>query len=1095
MTISKPRDLEVSGGPRDLMWLYALVYSAFVIYGSLVPLDFRALPLDDAMARFSQIQLLKLGVGSRADWVANLILYVPLGYLILGALAGRSKMPVVWILGIIITGFLVAGMALSIEFTQLFFPQRTVSLNDLYAEWVGGAVGMLLWPLTPGSLSEVWHRLARGGNQAIRASLVAYALVYLFLSLFPYDFLLNSTEWHTHLTSEKTGWLFAGNCGVLCWAKLLPEMLAVIPFGLLLATQSRGISILAAAIAGASLGLVIEILQLSIASGISQGASVFSRAAGVALGVWMPTLFRYWNSKRMQPGLRLGLIIAVVPYVAILMWLNHWFDASWVNVESALDRLPDISFIPFYYHYYTSEAVALVSLVFQFGLYLPLGAGIWLWYLGSPARGVGPWFSATLGLLIAAVIEIGKLFVPGQHSDPTNLLIAAVAAGGCHALLLSLFSNVQPTGPSPVVIRESVAGPIKQTPIVQENIKTSAPAWMVVASLLLAATLSLIGYPLGWLPWLFFLLLVLSAVCWRLPGSWLIIVPASLPLLDFSYLSGRLFWSEFDTLLLVVLAIAYARARSTPGMSWPGRLPMLVYVTSSLISLVIGLLPLAPLDLNAFTHYTSPYNALHALKGLAFALAFLPLIKSEWSLDKQRFTSRLAFGMSIGLVLELFYVIWERATFSGLWNFATDYRITGSFPGMHIGGASIEAYLVLAAPFVWLWAWPRRRAWAMLVAGGLYGVAAYGVMVTFSRGGQAAFIIETLLMLMGLSLLKWKTSRQGISTVLILVVSVVVAGLIAWPIISGKFSQARLATIQSDLDTRIAHWKDALDIMSQAGNPVFGVGAGTFPAAFYWYSSVLTRPSAYAFSEQGGDVFLRLGGGESLYFEQVVPIVPGQTYRLILDARSSAKSAALTVPVCEKALLYSFTCAWNTIRLKSTPGKWQRWEVHIKTDNFGPPGSLLKRPVKLSMFNQNKANVIDVDNVKLLDRQGNNLVRNGDFSNGMQFWFFSTDSHLAWHAKNLFVHVLFEQGWLGLIAFLLVLSVAGISLFRRSGHDVMALTMLVSFAAFLIVGLVDSLIDEPRLDFLFFWLLIIALISSSRGLHGDRPVVMVQNNR
>ena len=86
--MSNSRDLEVPGGQRNLMWLYALVYSAFVIYGSLVPLDFRALPLDDAMARFSQIQLLKLGVGSRADWVANLILYVPLGYLILGAFAG-----------------------------------------------------------------------------------------------------------------------------------------------------------------------------------------------------------------------------------------------------------------------------------------------------------------------------------------------------------------------------------------------------------------------------------------------------------------------------------------------------------------------------------------------------------------------------------------------------------------------------------------------------------------------------------------------------------------------------------------------------------------------------------------------------------------------------------------------------------------------------------------------------------------------------------------------------------------------------------------------------------------------------------------------
>jgi hypothetical protein len=92
----------------------------------------------------------------------------------------------------------------------------------------------------------------------------------------------------------------------------------------------------------------------------------------------------------------------------------------------------------------------------------------------------------------------------------------------------------------------------------------------------------------------------------------------------------------------------------------------------------------------------------------------------------------------------------------------------------------------------------------------------------------------------------------------------------------------------------------------------------------------------------------------------------------------------------------------------------------------------------------------------------------------MQRWFFSTDSRLAWHGKNLFVHVLFEQG---LGAFVSLLAAAGLTLMRRAGHDAMALTLFISLTPFLIVGLVDSLIDEPRLDFLFFWLLAIELVS------------------
>lgn len=1065
--------------PRGLLGSVALAYTLFVVYGSLVPFEFRAISWDNAVAGFAAIQWLELGVGSRADWVANLILYIPLGYLWLGAIAGRRKQAVAWSVGILLSGLLITGIALSIEFAQQFFPPRTVSLNDLFAEFVGSALGMLLWMLAGRPLSDIWHRFVQGGAQAVSAGLLVYILAYLFLSLFPYDFLLSAAEWRAHLTAGKAGWLFAGSCRWQCGLKLVPEMLAVLPFGLLLVNKSGRFSLATASSLGIVLGLTIEILQLGIASGISQGASVLSRAAGVVLGAWLPTLFRHWDRQRMRPWMRAGLATAVVPYALALAWLNQWFDAPWVSTDVAIARLAEIRFIPFYYHYYTSEAVALVSLLFQFGLYSAVGVGIWLWrYLQSwqkPGNGGG---AALIALLAAAVIETGKLFVPSQHPDPSNLLIAGVAGGGCYALLNWLFSTGRLDDSSHIGTETVERHQRPKTE--QTKPRTSSSNRFVALALLVAALFSMVGYPLGWAP--LTLLIAMAAICWHWRGGWLIVVPAALPLLDLSYLSGRLFWSEFDTLLLLILAVAYARERVVPAMTWPGRIPLAAYAASACIGLVVGLLPLAPLDLNAFTRYTSAYHALHAAKGLAFALAFLPLIKAEWHQHSGQFTARLALGMTLGLAFELLYIVWERATFSGLWNFETDYRITGSFPGMHIGGASIEAYFVLAAPFVWLWAWQRQRAWAMLAAGGLYALAAYGVMVTFSRGGQAAFVVATLLILAGFFRLIRKTRKRNIPGFLILTGGLVAAGLVAWPVVSGKFSQSRLATIQADIGTRTAHWQDAVNILSQAGNPVWGAGAGTFPAAFYWYSSAPARPATYAFAREGDNVFLRLGGGESLYFEQVVPVEPGRIYLLQLDVRSSSDSAALTLPLCEKALLYSFTCAWNTLKISSGGDQWQRHEISIQTDRFGPPGSLLQRPVKFSMFNQDKTVVIDVDNVSLLDEAGRNLVHNGDFSEGMQRWFFSTDSHLAWHAKNLFIHVLFEQGWIGLAAFILLLAAAGLTLLRRAGHDAAALTLFISLTTFLIVGLVDSLIDEPRLDFLFFWLLAISLVSGGKVL-------------
>src|SRR5688572_32979594 len=64
--------------------LAALSFTALAIYGSLVPLEYRPLELAEALERFRQVPFLKLTVESRADWVANLLLFVPIGFLWLG---------------------------------------------------------------------------------------------------------------------------------------------------------------------------------------------------------------------------------------------------------------------------------------------------------------------------------------------------------------------------------------------------------------------------------------------------------------------------------------------------------------------------------------------------------------------------------------------------------------------------------------------------------------------------------------------------------------------------------------------------------------------------------------------------------------------------------------------------------------------------------------------------------------------------------------------------------------------------------------------------------------------------------------------------
>jgi glycopeptide antibiotics resistance protein len=76
--------------------------------------------------------------------MANLLLFIPLTFLWVGALTagtGRTRAALVSLMLIPAA----TALSLGIEFTQLFFPQRTVSQNDIFAEALGGLVGVLVW--------------------------------------------------------------------------------------------------------------------------------------------------------------------------------------------------------------------------------------------------------------------------------------------------------------------------------------------------------------------------------------------------------------------------------------------------------------------------------------------------------------------------------------------------------------------------------------------------------------------------------------------------------------------------------------------------------------------------------------------------------------------------------------------------------------------------------------------------------------------------------------------------------------------------------------------------------------------------------------
>lgn len=1066
-----------------LTWL---AYLLFVVYGSLVPLDFRPLPLDEAVQQFQRIRWLAIGVQGRADWVANGVLYAPLAFLtarvafglgLAQALAGTLALA------------LCAALAVGVEFAQLFFPPRTVSRNDLLAEWIGSLVGVLFAPFAANWLKRLAGAWPRGGGrfgtQLLGLHLLElYALGYLALSFFPYDLLLSAAE--VQLKWQSTGWgawLAPSERGAfLVGLQLVVELALSVPIGALLARRHPGgrIDLLAAALAGAMLGLFIECGQFFIASGISQGASVLTRAFGVAAGAWAVRQLRLAGVAGVRGLLRRVVLPLWLIYLPLLAGVNGVFKHAWQGPAAAAAAWGEVRLLPFYYHYYTSEAVALSSLGSVALMYLP--AAVLGWAGGWPTR-------ATLAgvALLAAVFEAGKLFLAGLHPDPTNVLIAVAAAAAALKLVALLDRAATASANHGRIAQEKAPVP---APVPER--RRFGSAWLLALPAVAAWTLA---FPV--FPWaLLALLSVCAALVWRWPLLALALLPAALPVLDLAPWSGRFYWDEFDLLSAACLAVALHRTRGAE-LRKVRRLLTLAFALlalSLLASTVRALWPWPALDDNSFSSYYSAFNALRIVKGAVWAWLFVLLWRRLGSHGAAR-SRMFTMGMVAGLALTVLAVLWERAAFVGLWDFAADHRVTGLFSAMHKGGAFIECWLAVATAFALAWAlqarlWPARAAAALLLAG-----AGYAMMVTYSRNGYAALGVVVVVALIAALVPAWRARgwRQAAWAVAVLVL----VAAVVLPIALAPYASSRLARVGQDLAARQAHWQDGLQLRDDSVlTAVFGMGLGRFPEAHFWRSQEPARAATYRLGRDGERPFLSLGAGAKLYVGQIVARPAPGPLTLSMSLRASPGPAALSVALCEKWILTSLRCASATASATANAPvephlakpSWQRVEVPLDATTLLEGGAPGRPPLTLALLTPGRGTV-DVTDLRLTSAAGEELLANGNFAQGMDRWFFATDADPPWQLHSLPLTVLFDQGWLGVLAWsVLMLGALGAGLKLAAQGRAQVPAALAALCGLLVSGSLNTLIDAPRFLGLLLVLLWLAAASDRRQA-GGRPAV------
>jgi VanZ family protein len=1083
---------------RTLFFATAL-YSLFVIYGSLVPLELRDLPVETAISQFKNIPYLNLDAESRADWIANILLYIPLA---LGASAtfGGVRYPLMRaLLSVCVLVFCLA-LAVAVEFTQLFFPPRTVSLNDLIAETIGTVIGVLGWHFFGAYFSDLYRHLLRGSLLSVQAAIIFYLLIYVALSLFPFDFVTSFAELNTKLAhGHDTVVLPLDVCGaepLRCGVKLLAEMLVMLPLGLLfcyLPYLSHRITV--TVLVGFFLGVVIEVMQVFLLSGSGQGISVLTRMVGMGAGAGLFVWAKQRDFANMARLLHRIMWFTVLPYFFLVLSINGWFAGDWLTPEQALEKLTTTRFLPLYYFYYTSEGVALVSLLSNLGMYLPVGLLYWaIFFSASHEREqhAPHWFYVgLLAALFALAVETGKLFLADKHADPSDVWLAFIAAAACYTFMNRLLQwlNRDKTPTKPPIVK-CIAQPQILTP--EKPVESVLPdyeidkRWRSVSFILwgIIAT-ALFDYPMAAV-WLGLFLIGYTALLVCFPYAWLIVIPALLPIMDFTPWTGRFFFDEFDLLILTTLAFYYwqkPKWRTRSLLSKPAILLLAGFSLLYAVSLCKGLLPLPELNANAFNNYYSNYNSLRVGKGFIWSLLLLPLL--QLTVRRYRYTPHyFAYGVLLGLTGVAVFAVIERLVFASLFDFSSDYRINALFSTMHAGGGHIESYLMLSLPFITLLFVNSAYGLTSSLSGiTLFIVGLYTLLVTFSRGGYIGFIIGFAVLLLALLVCfrkQWHVTKKSLLILPLLVISLVMA----LPVLRGGMIQHRFSAIDQDRDSRTYHWHDALSMRDDdVATTLFGMGLGSYPRAFFWLNTENTHPAAYEIGNENGNNYLRLRGGDMLFMGQYLTIEPHTPYRLVLDIRGETDKMGLSTSLCEKSVQYSLRC--STVVTPTSKRGWEHVEQVINSNDVGErvAGGLLKRPIQLTFYNGNGAGkLLDVDNVQLLDTTGTNVLANGDFTQGSDFWFFAAEKHNPWHIFNFWVHLLFDQGWSGVSAFFLLFANAIYTLCRRlPSQNVFAAILLSSFSGFMVVGFVDSPFDAPRLTLLFFLLLFFALMRTPRA--------------
>jgi VanZ family protein len=429
---------------RRFLAIAAVASTIVLVYASLIPLNYTPLSWEETFERWRQIPWLQLGLYHRSDWVANALVVLPSGILAAAAVDwGRARrLPLLMAAPVI--SFVLACVVIGIELAQVWFPPRTVSLNDIVAGYIGAVIGPLIW-VTFGP--EIEHGIIRfmrlpRFEDRLTWMCVGYFVFAVVYSLMPLDLVMSRSEWQTRMAEGNVRLNpFSGEDASIHAVKgIVLGSLRMGPIGLLLALT--GHRRLAAWIL-LLLPVALELLELPIYSKYVTSIEV--------LGGWLGGMVGYvlgmnlHRAERIFARPSLWGLAWIMMLVAILGALLGRHDQMLTDSSQIASRFSSAWSLPLAKYYSGTEYGALTNMLLKLGLFGIWGAVAFGWGKTSSisARRWIFWFTLLAAVIVAPAIELAQVALPPLVPDVSDALTYLAGYFAGYQLLRILWGTTQ----------------------------------------------------------------------------------------------------------------------------------------------------------------------------------------------------------------------------------------------------------------------------------------------------------------------------------------------------------------------------------------------------------------------------------------------------------------------------------------------------------------------------------------------------------------------------------------------------------------------------------------------------------------------------